>query len=76
MGCMVRYQTASFKSCSDNAARQKAGKQADQIMAKAQASLPLDPLPNIALWNKSVQGPKGDNPIFAMFWNLSTWTQK
>lgn len=61
---------------SDNDARAKAGKQADQIMAKAQVSLPLDPLPNIALWSKSVKGPKGDNPIFAMFYNLSTWTQK
>jgi peptide/nickel transport system substrate-binding protein len=61
---------------SDNAARAKAGKKGDQIMAKAMVSLPLDPLPNIALWSKSLSGPKGDNPIFAMFWNLSTWTQK
>jgi len=61
---------------SDNAARATAAKQADKIMAKAQVTLPLDPLPNIALWSKTLTGPKGDNPIFAMFYNLSTWTQK
>ena len=32
----------------DDAARQAAGKQADQILAEEQVSLPLDPLPNIA----------------------------
>ena len=37
-------------------------------------SLPVDPLPNISLWSNRIQGVKGDNPIFAMFWNLPEWS--
>ncbi len=37
-------------------------------------SLPVDPLPNISLWSNRIQGVKGDNPIFALFWNLPEWS--
>lgn len=53
--------------------RINASKQADQIMAQEQVSLPLDPLPNIAMWRDRVTGPIGDNPILSMFWNLHQW---
>jgi peptide/nickel transport system substrate-binding protein len=59
---------------SDKAARISASKQADVIMGKNMVSLPIDPLPNISLWSNRIQGVKGDNPIFAMFWNLPEWS--
>ena len=46
----------------------------DQVMAQDQVSLPLDPLPNIALWSKKIGGPIGDNPLLSMFWNMHLWT--
>jgi peptide/nickel transport system substrate-binding protein len=51
-----------------------ASKQGDQVMAQDQVSLPLDPLPNIALWSKKISGPVSDNPLLSMFWNLHLWT--
>ena len=42
-------------------------------MAQQQVSLPLDPLPNIAIWSDRIQGNLSDNPITAMFWNMNTW---
>jgi peptide/nickel transport system substrate-binding protein len=51
-----------------------ASKQADQVMAQEQVSLPLDPLPNISLWNDSISGPVGDNPLLSMFWNMHLWS--
>jgi len=54
--------------------RVAASKQADQVMAQEQVSLPLDPLPNIALWNEKISGPVGDNPLLSMFWNMHLWT--
>jgi ABC-type dipeptide transport system, periplasmic component len=51
-----------------------ASKQADQLLAADQVSLPLDPLPNIVLWNTRIGGPVGDNPILSMFWNMNEWT--
>jgi peptide/nickel transport system substrate-binding protein len=51
-----------------------ASKQADQIMAQDQVSLPLDPLPNISLWSDKISGPVGDNPLLSMFWNMNEWT--
>jgi len=56
------------------AERIAASKQADQIMAQEQVSLPLDPLPNISLWQDTIGGPVGDNPITSMFWNMHLWT--
>jgi peptide/nickel transport system substrate-binding protein len=61
---------------SNDAARIKAAKVADKLMANAVVSLPLDPLPNISLWSKKLKGPKPDDPILAMFFNLGTWTTK
>jgi peptide/nickel transport system substrate-binding protein len=51
-----------------------ASKQADQIMAQEQVSLPLDPLPNIAMWRDELTGPISDNPILSMFWNMQEWS--
>jgi peptide/nickel transport system substrate-binding protein len=48
-------------------------KQADKILAAANVALPLDPLPNILLWNTKVVGPLGDNPAMGPFWNLAQW---
>ncbi|HUV10425.1 MAG TPA: ABC transporter substrate-binding protein [Acidimicrobiia bacterium] len=57
----------------DDEEKAKLGKKADRIMAKAMISLPLDPLPNIALWSKTLSGPKGDHPVFSVFVNLAEW---
>ena len=51
-----------------------ASKQADVIQGQNMVSLPVDPLPNISLWSNRIQGVKGDNPIFALFWNLPEWS--
>jgi peptide/nickel transport system substrate-binding protein len=47
--------------------------QADDIMANAQVTLPLDPLPDILIWSKKVVGPVKDNSINGMFWNINEW---
>ncbi len=57
----------------DDSARMAAAKQADVVIADNVASLPLDPLPDILLWNKKVVGPIQDNSIEGMFWNLDQW---
>ncbi len=57
----------------DDATRIAASKGADRILAAQQVTLPLDPLPNIAIWSKRISGVQGDNPIYAMFWNLNRW---
>jgi peptide/nickel transport system substrate-binding protein len=61
------------ETSTDDAARRAAGMQADQILATEQVSLPLDPLPNILLWNKRIVGPVHDDPILGMFGNLQAW---
>jgi peptide/nickel transport system substrate-binding protein len=61
-------------SSSDQSAREAAGKQADLLMGENMVSLPIDPLPNISLWSSRIQGVTGDNPIFAVFWNLDQWS--
>ena len=58
----------------NTATRVAASKQADQLLAADQVSLPLDPLPNIALWSNRISGPVGDNPILSVFWNMNEWT--
>ncbi len=60
-------------SSSDNALRAQNQIQADRLMAQNQVTLPLDPLPNIAIWSDKIQGNLSDNPITAMFWNMNTW---
>jgi len=59
---------------SDKQARITASKAGDKLMGDNMVSLPIDPLPNISLWSNRIQGVKGDNPIFAMFWNLDEWS--
>jgi hypothetical protein len=57
----------------DNSLRSQSQTQADQLMAQDQVTLPLDPLPNIAIWSNKIQGDLSDTPITAMFWNMNTW---
>jgi peptide/nickel transport system substrate-binding protein len=57
----------------DEADRQKAGKAADKILAEEVVSLPLDPLPTIALVSKQIVGPIEDNPILSVFGNMAQW---
>jgi peptide/nickel transport system substrate-binding protein len=57
----------------NDATRAQASKAADRILAAQEVTLPLDPLPNIALWNTRIHGVQGDNPVYGMFWNLSQW---
>jgi len=58
----------------DEGVRKQSNKQADGILAQANAALPIDPLPNILLWSKKVTGPVADNPIQGPFWNTEQWT--
>jgi peptide/nickel transport system substrate-binding protein len=60
-------------AATNDAARVQASKAADRILAAQQVTLPLDPLPNIAIWSRRVRGVQGDNPVYGMFWNLSRW---
>ena len=57
----------------DNNERMAAAKQADDITADYMVSLPMDPLPDILLWNKKVKGPIQTNSIEGMFWNIDEW---
>jgi peptide/nickel transport system substrate-binding protein len=57
----------------DDAIRKSDAAKADDIMATNQVSLPLDPLPDIVIWNKKVVGPIGDNAIMGPFWNIAEW---
>jgi peptide/nickel transport system substrate-binding protein len=65
---------AQVDTNTDDAVRASSQKQADALLAGAQVSLPLDPLPNIAIWNNRIRGSIVDNPLLAMFWNMNTWT--
>ena len=57
----------------DDNVRKSAAKEADKILAENAVALPLDPLPDILIWNKKVVGPIVDNPITGMFWNIDQW---
>jgi peptide/nickel transport system substrate-binding protein len=57
----------------DDAKRVAASKAADKLLAENVVSLPLDPLPNILLWNEKVQNV-GDNPIEGPFASAYLWT--
>jgi peptide/nickel transport system substrate-binding protein len=50
-----------------------AAAKADDILAIDAVALPLDPLPDICIWNDNVVGPISDNPIEGMFWNIDQW---
>jgi peptide/nickel transport system substrate-binding protein len=60
----------------NTASRIQASKQGDQVMAQEQVSLPLDPLPNIAMWSDKLSGPIADNALLSMFWNIHQWSLK
>jgi len=47
---------------------------ADAILAENMVSLPLDPLPNILLWQSSIVGEITDHPTQGPFWNMNTWS--
>jgi len=55
----------------DESKQMEAGKQADKLLAEVNTSLPIDPLPNILIWNNTVAGDVSDNPILGPFHNLS-----
>jgi len=57
----------------DDDARKEAAAKADDILADHNVALPLDPMPDILIWNKKVVGPISDNPIEGMFWNIDQW---
>jgi peptide/nickel transport system substrate-binding protein len=60
----------------DDNARAAAAKQADDLMAQNQVTLPLDPLPNIGLYGPKIQGDFSVNVIAGPWWNMNTWTVK
>ena len=60
----------------NDSVRMSASKKADKILAANQVSLPLDPLPNVLLWSKSIVGPVHDDPILGMFGNINEWGLK
>jgi len=60
----------------DDAARKAAAAKADDILADYNVALPLDPLPDILIWDKKIVGPVSDNPIEGMFWNIDQWGVK
>jgi peptide/nickel transport system substrate-binding protein len=60
----------------DDNARKAAAAKADDILADYNVALPLDPLPDILIWDKKVVGPISDNPIEGMFWNIDQWGVK
>jgi peptide/nickel transport system substrate-binding protein len=60
----------------DDSTRAAAGKKGDDLMAAAQVSLPLDPLPNIGLYGPKIKGDFSVNVISGPWWNMNTWTVK
>jgi len=60
----------------DDNTRATAAKQADDLMAKDQVTLPLDPLPNIGLYGPKIQGDFSVNVIAGPWWNMNTWSIK
>lgn len=57
----------------DESEQAELSKQADRIMAEHMVSLPLDPMPNMLVWEESVVGPIGDNPVFGPFIDAHRW---
>ncbi len=57
----------------DEDKRQELVKKAGALLADDATSIPIDPLPNIFLWNKKVLGPLDENPVQGPFWNLADW---
>jgi peptide/nickel transport system substrate-binding protein len=57
----------------DDNARRAAGAKSDDLLAEANVALPLDPLPNVLVWDKKIVGPIEDNAIEGAFWNIEAW---
>lgn len=60
----------------NDAARVKASKAGDALIASSATVLPMDPLPNILFWSKSISGPVADQPVLGPFWNSNLWSLK
>ena len=58
----------------DDAKRVTASKAADKLLAENVASLPLDPLPTILLWNTKKVTGVADNPVLGPFFTSNQWT--
>jgi peptide/nickel transport system substrate-binding protein len=63
-------------STTDENTRVSSNKQADDITASQMVTLPLDPLPDILLWNTAVVGPIQDNAVLGPWFNLQDWGLK
>ena len=51
-------------------------KQADLLIGASVTSLPLDPLPNILLYKKTITGDVQDNAVMGPFTRINYWTFK
>lgn len=61
----------------DEAKRIQASSDSEKILAEIATSFPLDPLPDILLWNnKKIGGDIQQNPVQGPFWTLYKWTLK
>ena len=60
----------------DEKGREAAGKAADQVLADIATSMPITPLPTIALVSPMILGPVHDNPITSVFGIISEWGLK
>lgn len=57
----------------DEEERSDAMAEADGLLAESATSIPLDPLPNIAIWSDQIVGPKVNHPIWGPFANMQEW---
>jgi hypothetical protein len=57
----------------DPAARKTAAAKADDILANNAVALPLDPLPDMCIWNDKVVGPIWDCPMFCVSGRDGHW---
>ncbi|MGH9211648.1 MAG: ABC transporter substrate-binding protein [Acidimicrobiales bacterium] len=57
----------------DTDERSQAAAEADALLAESATSIPLDPLPNIAIWSDRIVGPKENHPIWGPFANMQGW---
>jgi peptide/nickel transport system substrate-binding protein len=53
--------------------RSEAMAEADALLAETATSIPLDPLPNIAIWSDRIIGPLENHPIRGPFANMHGW---
>jgi peptide/nickel transport system substrate-binding protein len=60
----------------DESARIAGIKKAEPLLADAATVIPIDPLPNVFLWNSKIVGPLSDNAVLGPLWNLAEWGVK